>query len=238
MRMKANHTRDVALCLLFAALFSLAAMLGCGGMSAGSSSPAPAPKPGSQQPGQLAVTPTNLNLGNVAVGASGTATASLTAAGADVTLTSASSSNSSFALSGISLPLTIAEGQSAEFTVTFIPQAAGAASGTLTFASNATPSSTAYPLSGTGTPAPTYTVQLSWNASTSPNIVGYNIYRAPLASVCGAYTRLNSAPTPSTSYGDGSVTAGQSYCYATTAVNSSNQESPYSAVVEATIPGP
>jgi hypothetical protein len=186
--------------------------------------------------GQLAVTPATLSLGSVAVGESGTATGSLTASGANVTITSASSSNSRFALSGISLPFTIQAGQSAEFTVTFSPQITGEASGTLTFDSNGSPSTTADALTGTGTTDTTHTVKLSWDASTSSNIVGYNIYRSPYATACGAYTRLNSALNESTSYGDSSVSSGLSYCYVTTAVNSSNEESHFSTAIEATIP--
>jgi Abnormal spindle-like microcephaly-assoc'd, ASPM-SPD-2-Hydin len=193
---------------------------------------------GTTTTGQLAATPTSLSLGNVVVGASGTASGTLSATGANVTITAASSSNAHFALSGISLPITIQAGQSAQFTVTFSPQTTGAASATLTFASDASPSTTADALTGTGTTAPAYTVNLSWNASTSSDIVGYNVYRSNFGTACGSYAKLNSALNPSTSYGDSSVADGQTYCYVTTAVNGSNQESAYSAVVEATIPAP
>jgi hypothetical protein len=187
---------------------------------------------------KLAVSPTTLNLGSVAVGADGTAQGTLTASGADVTINSASSSNSHFALSGITLPAKIPAGKSATFTVTFNPQAAGSASGTLTFTSNAVPSSTVDDLTGTGTSDPQHTVSLSWNASSSSNIVGYNVYRSTYVTSCGAYSKLNSALNTSTSYGDSSVVDGQKYCYVTTAVNSKKEESAYSAVVEATIPAP
>jgi hypothetical protein len=215
-------------------------MAGCGGSGAATNSTTKTSSTSSQQSAQLTVTPATLNIGGVGVGTSGTATASLAATGADVTVTSASSSNSRFALSGISLPLTIPAGQSAEFTVTFSPQATGAASGTLTFSSDATPSSITDTITGTGTgnAAQTYTVELSWAPSTSSNIVGYNVYRSPFGSACGAYARVNSALNPSTSFGDSSVADGQTYCYVTTAVNSSNQESSFSTPVEATVPAP
>ena len=187
---------------------------------------------------KLAVSPTTLNLGSVAVGADGTAQGTLTASGADVTINSASSSNSHFALSGITLPAKIPAGKSATFTVTFNPQATGSASGTLTFTSNAVPSSTVDDLIGTGTSDPQHTVSLSWNPSSSSNIVGYNVYRSTYVTSCGAYSKLNSALNTSTSYGDSSVVDGQKYCYVTTAVNSKKEESAYSAVVEATIPAP
>lgn len=193
---------------------------------------------GTNAEGQLTVTPTSLNLGSVAVGASGTASGSLTASGANVTITAASSNNSRFDLSGISLPVTIQAGHSAAFNVTFSPQTTGAASATLTFVSNGVPTSITDSLTGTGTTPPAHTVSLSWNPSTSSNIVGYNIYRSTLGTACGTYARLNTSLNVATSYGDSSVVDGQSYCYVTTAVNSSNEESEYSAVVQATIPAP
>jgi hypothetical protein len=193
---------------------------------------------GTSATAQLSVTPTTLSLGKVAVGATGTATGTLAAAGANVTIKSASSNNSRFTLSGISLPVTIQAGQTADFTVTFSPQASGAATGTLTFTSNASPPTTTEALTGTGTTPPSYSVDLTWNPSESSNIVGYNIYRSILGTTCGAYTKLNATLDPKTSYTDSTVVDGESYCYVTTAVNSSNKESAYSAVVEAKIPPP
>jgi len=180
--------------------------------------------------GQLGVSPTTLGVGNVVDGTSGTASGSLTASGASVTVTAAGTNNSVFSVSGLSLPVTIPAGQSVPFTVTFSPQTTGPAGATLTFTSNAQPSTTTETLTGAGTPAPTHTVQLSWNASTSPNISGYNIYRAIYLNSCGSYSKINSALNTSTLYTDSAVTDGTSYCYATTAVNSSNEESAYSNI--------
>jgi fibronectin type 3 domain-containing protein len=86
-------------------------------------------------------------------------------------------------------------------------------------------------LTGTGTPAPTHTVALSWNASTSSNVSGYNIYRALFGTSCGSYAKINSMPNTSTLYTDSSVVDGTSYCYASTALNTSNEESGYSNIV-------
>ena len=185
---------------------------------------------GTAAAGQLAASPTTLGLGSVVVGTSGTASGSLTASGANVTVTAASSNNSVFSLSGLSLPVTIPAGQSASFTVTFSPLVSGAANGTLTFTSNAQPATTTETLTGTGTPAPTHTVNLSWNASTSSNISGYNIYRAVYTSSCGSFSKINSVLNTSTLYTDSAVVNGTSYCYATTAVDSGNAESTYSNI--------
>ena len=79
-----------------------------------------------------------------------------------------------------------------------------------------------------------HTVNLSWDASTSQNIVGYNVYRGPSAS--GPYTKINSTLDPNTSYTDPTVQGGQTYYYVTTAVDSLGVESAYSNQSEAVIP--
>ena len=194
---------------------------------------------GTAAAGTLTVNPTTLGLGSVVVGTSGMASGSLTASGANVTVTAASSNNSVFSLGGLALPVTIPAGQSASFTVTFSPQVSGAASGSLTFTSNAQPTTATEALTGTGTPAPVHTVSLSWNASTSPNISGYNIYRAVFTTSCGSLAKINTVLNPTTLYTDTAVVDGTAYCYATTAVNSSNQESGYSNIAsDVQIPAP
>jgi hypothetical protein len=186
---------------------------------------------GASSAGQLSVSPASMGVGSVVVGASRTASGSLSASGADVTVTAADTNNSAFSVSGLSLPLTIPAGQSIPFTVTFSPQASGAASGTLTFNSSAQPSTNTEALTGNGMPAPTYSVNLSWNASTSTNISGYNVYRALYGGSCGSFGKINAVLNTSTLYTDNVVVDGKSYCYATTAVNTSSQESGYSNVV-------
>ncbi|MGO9088042.1 MAG: hypothetical protein ACLQBK_22725 [Candidatus Sulfotelmatobacter sp.] len=115
--------------------------------------------------------------------------------------------------------------------MTFSPLASGAASATLTFTSNAQPTTTTETLTGTGTPAPTHTVNLSWNASTSSNISGYNIYRAVYVNSCGSFSKINPVLNTGLLYSDLAVVGGTSYCYATTAVNTSDEESGYSNLV-------
>jgi len=187
---------------------------------------------GAAAAGQLSATPATLPLGNVAVGSSGTAHGTLSASGANVTVTAAGTNNSAFSVSGLSLPLTIPAGQSTSYTITFSPQTAAAASATLTFTSNAQPTTTTEALTGTGTAASTHSVNLSWTASTSGGISGYNVYRTTYVnSACGSFSKINSVLDTTTLYTDSSVANGSSYCYATTAVDSSNQESGYSNIV-------
>jgi hypothetical protein len=132
----------------------------------------------------------------------------------------------------LSLPAVITAGQSAPFTVTFSPQISGAASATLAFTSNAQTSTTTAAATGTGTAAPAHTVDLSWSPSTSANVAGYNIYRAIYTSSCGGYSKINGSSLDTvTQYADSTVSGGTNYCYATTAVNTSNEESGYSNIV-------
>ena len=186
--------------------------------------------------GQFAVTPASLAFGNVVVATSANLPAQLSATGASVTVTSANLSSSEFTLSGLSFPVTIPAGNNVQFTVTFTPQATGAASGTVSFASNAS-NSPVLSLSGTGTPTPIHSVSLSWTASTSSDVIGYNIYRG--AGSAGPYSKINSSLNANTTYADNSVVDGQTYYYVTTAVNSNNQESAYSnPPQQAVIPAP
>lgn len=182
--------------------------------------------------GQLTLNPASANFGSVTVGSSQPLPETVTnTGGASVTISQAAISGSEFTMSGISTPLTIQPGQSVPFTVTFTPESTGAASATLTFTSDATPSTTSEQLSGTGTSASTHAVNLSWDASTSPNISGYNIYRAVYSGACGSFAKINSLLNTSTVFTDSEVVNGTSYCYATTAVNASEEESSYSNIV-------
>src|SRR5208282_3297781 len=72
-------------------------------------------------PGQLTIAPTALSFGNATVGTTVSQSSSLSASGASVTVSSASLSSAEFSLTGISLPVTIAAGQSVPVTMTFTP---------------------------------------------------------------------------------------------------------------------
>jgi hypothetical protein len=171
-------------------------------------------------------------MGNVVVGDSASASGMLTAKGGSVTVNAANSTDSAvFTLGGLSLPVTIPAGSSVSFTLTFNPNTTGIANATVIFNSNATTANISEALTGNGTPAPTHSVSLAWDASTSSDVAGYNVYRASYLGGCGAFAKINPTVNTSLLYLDGSVANGASYCYATTAVDSSNQESVYSNVV-------
>jgi Abnormal spindle-like microcephaly-assoc'd, ASPM-SPD-2-Hydin len=187
-------------------------------------------------PGQLAVSPSTINFGNVIVGTTQNQTGTLSASNAPVTVSSVGVNGSEFSVSGISLPVTIAAGNSVLFQVTFAPQTSGTASANLTFASNASSSATVQSLTGSGTPPPQHSVALTWNASTSSSVVGYNVYRGTVSG--GPYTQINSALDSTTSDTDSTVQGGQTYYYVVTAVDSTGAESSYSNETQAVIPSP
>ena len=81
---------------------------------------------------------------------------------------------------------------------------------------------------------PSRNVLLNWTASTSPEIVGYNVYRATLPG--GAYQQLNTSPVSGTSYVDTDVVPGQIYFYVTTAVDQKSSQSAFSNEAVALVP--
>ncbi|MFZ0277074.1 MAG: fibronectin type III domain-containing protein [Candidatus Sulfotelmatobacter sp.] len=101
-------------------------------------------------------------------------------------------------------------------------------------------SSTTEAPTGPGTtPQSTHTVTLSWTASTSSDVSGYNIYRATYTDSCGSFSQINDMLNASTLYTDSEVTDGASYCYAATTVSTRNEESGYSNIaVDVQIPPP
>jgi len=225
-----NSSRLPLLCTLLA-LVSVSINLGCAGVSTGTKSQVVVNPPSA---GTLAVSPSSLNFGNVAVGSSASLTGTLSATSDDVTISSAAWNGSGYSVSGITFPVTITAGQSAKYTVTFTPPAAGTASGSIAFTSNATDASLRQSFSGSGTSSSSgHSVALSWDPSTS-TVVGYNIYRGTQSG--GPYSLLNSSLLSSTSYTDSSVQSGTTYYYVSTAVDSSNVESSYSNEASATIP--
>jgi hypothetical protein len=81
-----------------------------------------------------------------------------------------------------------------------------------------------------------HSVSLTWTASTSAGIAGYNVYRGTTSG--GPYTILNTGLVSTTSYADSGVSAGQTYYYVTKAQDTSGDLSGYSNEAPATIPSP
>jgi hypothetical protein len=181
---------------------------------------------------QLGVNPSTMNFGTVTLGNSQTLSGSLAAAGMDVVINSINLNSQDFVLSGLVFPVTIVAGSKVPFSITFTPQSAGSATAQLAFVSNSL-NSAIVDLSGTGAQASQHSVSLSWNASTS-QVSGYNVYRSAQSN--GTFNKLNSSLIKLLSFTDTNVQSGSTYYYAVTAVDSNNNESPYSNVATAVIP--
>jgi hypothetical protein len=81
-----------------------------------------------------------------------------------------------------------------------------------------------------------HSVSLTWTASTSSNVTGYNVYRGAASS--GPFTKLTSSLVAALNYTDNAVQAGQTYYYVATAVDNNSNESAYSTPAQAVIPSP
>jgi len=100
-------------------------------------------------------------------------------------------------------------------------------------ASNATNSPATVAVSGDGIAATIHSVELSWAASTSEDIVGYNVYRA---SGTGGYSKLDGSIVTGLKYTDVTVATGTTYKYVVTALDSRGLESAFSLPISATVP--
>jgi len=80
---------------------------------------------------------------------------------------------------------------------------------------------------------PQHSVTLTWTASTTSGITGYNVYRSTTNG--GPYTQVTSTPVTGTTYTDTSVTALTTYYYVVTALVGSSQ-SGYSSQASAPVP--
>jgi hypothetical protein len=83
----------------------------------------------------------------------------------------------------------------------------------------------------TGNP---HTVALTWVASVSANVAGYNVYRGSVSG--GPYTKVNASLIAGTSYTDTTVPSSQTFYYVATAVDTSGDESVYSNEIQAVVP--
>jgi hypothetical protein len=148
--------------------------------------------------------------------------------------------NSAITLSASGVPV----GTTVTFNPTSIPApGAGTSIMTITVGSNTPMGNYSITVAGTGggiqqtvTVNLTVTAQviLSWTASTSPGIAGYNAYRSTTSG--GPYAKLNSSLIPTTAYNDLAVQNGYTYYYVTTAVDNQGMESGYSNESSATVP--
>jgi hypothetical protein len=193
---------------------------GCAGLvSAGGT------KSQSGQEVAIQVTPGNFNFGNLVVGKKISQTATVSNTGnTSINVTAASVSSGQFAVSGISMPLSLPVGQSSAFQVWFDPSAAGTVNGTLTIQTDNGVSSGQVTLSGVATTPPqqislsstalslgSATIGTTLNGSlTLTNTGGANLIIS-LISVNGGPFGVSGITTPSTIVPGGNATMNVSF---------------------------
>jgi len=125
----------------------------------------------------------------------------------------------------------LAAGGACTIGVTFTPSSAGQRTATLSITDSASGSPQTASFTGTGTPD----VILSWSASQTAGVVGYDVYRGTSPSGESS-TPLNSTPISGTNYVDENVTPGTTYYYVLTSVGTNGVQSAPSNETEATVP--
>jgi hypothetical protein len=186
-------------------------LAGCGSTGAANT-----PSNNQQPTGDLSAPPT-LGFGNVAVGSSSNQTITLNNSGsAAVNVTQATFSNSSFSAPGLTLPMSVAAGQSATMQIQFAPKSAGAVSGSLSVTSDASNSPVSVSLTGAGTqgqlaasPGTIAFGNVAVNGSTSQTVTLSNAGSASViisqATASGAGFSLSGLNVPATVNAGGNI---------------------------------
>ena len=78
-----------------------------------------------------------------------------------------------------------------------------------------------------------HVVDLSWKASSTKDVVGYNVYRGPDGAT---WKKINVSTVASTLYSDSTVANNTTYYYAATAVDINGHESRKTPTVKVLIP--
>jgi hypothetical protein len=126
----------------------------------------------------------------------------------------------------------VAAGGKCTIVVLFTPSAIGARAATLSISDSSNGSPQTVSLSGAGS----HDVILSWTASPTANVIGYNLYRGT-ASGGESATPLNTTPINGTNFTDETVTAGATYYYLATSVSSCGvTQSAASPEISTTVP--
>jgi hypothetical protein len=197
----------------------------------------------------LVITPTVVSFGNLNLKSTSTQNVTLQNTG-DISMSvqGITVSGAGFGFSDLSPGFSLAPNQKVTFQVWFTPKVAGPASATLTLLSANLTSSETVSMSGDGVsatstpppappptppPATSPSVSLSWNASTS-QVVGYIVYRSETSG--SGYAPLNGTATTALTFTDSTVSAGTTYYYVVTSVNSAGTQSAYSNQVTAVVP--
>jgi hypothetical protein len=145
---KRSLARMSALLLLLCATLSIS---GCIGLT-GAAKPASTSSTTPSGPA-ISVSPTSVSFGSVAVGGTVSQSVTISNSGdASLTVTQASTTASGFSITG-ALPMTVAAGKQATFSVVFAPKSTGAVNGSISVVSDASATPNTVSVSGTGVAA-------------------------------------------------------------------------------------
>ncbi len=184
----------------------------------------------------LTANPPSISFRNVVIGGTATSTVALSNTGnSSVTINSVTTSGTGFSTSGVTSGAVIASGRSTALAIAFAPNSASTVSGSITISTNASTGSTiTIPVTGVGSTTATHSVVLTWDASTSTGVAGYNVYRSTVSG--GSYAKIVSSPVVSTTYTDNTAQTGIQYYYVVTTVSTAGVESVYSSQVTVSVP--
>ena len=119
--------------------------------------------------------------------------------------------------------------------ITGVPTSSGTFPFGVKVSDSSSPASTATAsLSITIAQGAAHSVSLTWTASPSSGVAGYNVYRSTVSG--NDYTKINTTPVAGLNYVDGTVLDASTYFYVLTAVDSSGNESNFSTQVQMVIP--
>jgi hypothetical protein len=180
---------------------------------------------------QLSLLPTNLSFGNQQQSTTSSTILSTVSNSGNANLTisgiSVSGTNSGdFALTGgtCTTSTTLAPNANCTIGIQFTPSSTNTESAQVSITDNAVGSPHTISLFGNGIATATHYVTLTWNASDSSNLVGYNVYRGTQTG--GPYTLLTPTPLSTLGYTDAAVTHGTPYFYVVTVVGANPPYSP------------
>lgn len=237
-----------ALCSFLIFTFSIFTMMGCAGYNLHQASTTTPQSPQTPEAGALALSASSFNFSTVVVGETGKQSLQITNTGNKaVSITAMTIGDKEFSIAGKAAPMAIQPSESLSYTVSFKPTTTGAATTTLSIASNAAVSPQEVSLSGMGTKAtagsnpppasPTpeeHKVHLKWDESRSKDSIGYVVYRSETSN--GTYSPLFGTAIKGNSYDDKTVIAGTTYYYVVTTVDASGTQSVHSNRAEAAVP--
>ncbi len=131
------------------------------------------------------------------MGSTQSQTGILSASGASVTVSSAAWNGQGYSVSGITFPVSIAAGNSVRYTVSFTPQGAGSASGSISFVSNAANSPSTETLTGSGSGTK---LQPAFYVATNGNDSNPGTLSLPFATLTKAQQAMRGSSSFKTTY--------------------------------------